>query len=112
MGIQELPPSTPPQPSPSNPFGIRGGDPNARTIAGLKLLRTRGIVNDSADPPAIGATIPPEVAELIPASVAREHVIMPLRFDGETITVAAVNADDIALADKLRFITAKNIKLV
>ena len=30
-------------------------------------------------------TIPPEVVELIPESVARENLVMPLAFDGETI---------------------------
>ncbi len=50
--------------------------------------------------------------ERVPASVAREKRIMPVAFDGETLTVAALNAADIGLADKLRFILNKNIRLV
>ena len=101
-------------------FGIRGGVPGARTLAGLKLLRNRGVLNEVSDGSLApfsetdpgSPSIPAEVWGLIPASVARENIIMPLKFDGETITVAAVNADDIALADRLRFLLAKNIKLV
>jgi hypothetical protein len=52
------------------------------------------------------------VVELIPESVARENRIMPLAFDGETIICAAVNPESIGLADKLRFLLAKNVRLV
>ncbi len=109
MGIQEAHPAPT---VPVNPYGIRGGDPNARTIAGLKLLRTRGVLNEASEQLAVEGSVPPEVLALIPGSVARENVIMPLHFDGETITVAAVNPSDIATADKLRFILAKDVKLV
>jgi len=56
--------------------------------------------------------IPQAVLALVPESVAREHLILPLGFDGETLTCAAANATSIALADKLRFLLAKNIRLV
>jgi hypothetical protein len=58
------------------------------------------------------ANISPDVIALVPESVARENVIIPLSFDGETITFAAADPDDIATADKLRFILAKNVRLV
>lgn len=53
-----------------------------------------------------------KVLELLPASVAHENCVLPLAFDGETLTVACTSADDIALADKLRFILAKDVRLV
>ncbi|HEY7309481.1 MAG TPA: twin-arginine translocase TatA/TatE family subunit [Gemmataceae bacterium] len=56
--------------------------------------------------------IPPAVVELVPESVAREHVIMPVAFDGETITILSVDAESIALTDKLRFVLAKNVRLI
>jgi hypothetical protein len=89
-----------------------------------KFLKGRGALNEATAPAERSAeraltsfdrglsSIPPEVVELIPESVARENVIMPLAFDGETITVAAADAENIALADKLRFLLAKNVRLV
>jgi hypothetical protein len=56
--------------------------------------------------------IPPEVVERLPESLARENLVMPLAYDGETITLAAVRATDIALADRLRAILAKNVRLI
>jgi hypothetical protein len=85
----------------------------------LQLLRSRGALNEAAagDEPVTAdglATrpVPPEVVELIPESVARENLVMPLTYDGETITCATVDASNIALADKVRFIVAKNVRLV
>src|SRR5262245_59623186 len=53
-----------------------------------------------------------EVVELVPESVARENLVIPLSVDGETVTLATPNPNDIALADKLTFILARKIKLV
>jgi hypothetical protein len=57
-------------------------------------------------------SVPPAIVELVPESVAREHIIMPVAFDGETVTLAAVDTENIALTDKLRFILAKNVRLI
>jgi hypothetical protein len=86
-----------------------------------KFLKIRGALNESggaAAAPVVSVAdlgrrdIPPDILRLIPEPVARENLVVPLAFDGETITVAAVSADYIALADKLRFLLAKNVKLV
>ena len=58
------------------------------------------------------ANIAPDVIALVPASVARENVVIPLSYDGETITFAAADPDNIATMDKLRFILAKNVRFV
>jgi hypothetical protein len=84
----------------------RGALNEAITGAGAPAGRRHGSAELTAGP------IPESILELVPESVARENIIMPLAFDGETITVAAVNPQDIALADKLRFLLAKNIRLV
>lgn len=52
------------------------------------------------------------ILELIPEAIAREHTIVPLADDGETITVATADPDDISLADTLRFLLARDIRLV
>ncbi len=57
-------------------------------------------------------TIPLQLIELVPESVARENVVIPVESDGERITLAAVHPDDVALADKLRFILGVDIAFV
>src|SRR5207302_774613 len=54
----------------------------------------------------------PDVIALIPASVARENLIIPLALHGDRLTCAAVNAADVLLEDKLRFIINKDVQLV
>jgi hypothetical protein len=91
-----------------------------------KFLPQVGALNEAGTAPAqrrrardtseadrlLARPIPPAVVELIPESVARENAIMPLALDGETLTVAAVDPDDIGLADKLRFILNKNVRML
>src|SRR5438132_8305202 len=90
-----------------------------------KFLKQRGALhevgaaaNAASAAPSSGAIdiaghrVTPELAELLPESVARENMVVPMAFDGERLTLAAVDADDISLADKLRFILAKDIRLV
>ncbi len=52
------------------------------------------------------------VIELIPLSVARDLCVFPIGYDGETIRIACTDVNDIRVADKLRFILAKNVDLV
>ena len=56
----------------------------------------------SAEMDIAGHRVAPELVELLPESVARENMVVPMAFDGERLTLAAVDADDISLADKLR----------
>ena len=89
-----------------------------------KFLRIRGALGDAEHETPVqraatattvaldGASIAPEVLALIPEALARTEVVIPLDFDGETITFAAADAGSIALADKLRFMLAKNVRLV
>lgn len=59
-----------------------------------------------------GMEISSAIVELVPESVARENKVMPIDFDGETISLATHRWGDIALTDKLRFLLAKNVELV
>ena len=88
-----------------------------------QYLRERGALHEGAAVTRAGSLGLPqlvapfdrvslEIIELLPESVARENLIFPLAFDGETITIAAANPQDIALADKIRFMLAKNVRLV
>ena len=57
-------------------------------------------------------SIPAATLELMPASVALMHEVIPLEFDGERLVCAAVDPNDLALTDKLRFLLAKDVRLV
>jgi type IV pilus assembly protein PilB len=56
------------------------------------------------------ATIPPDVVELVPESVARENVILPLSADDGMLRVAASDPDAYDIFEKLRFILNRRIE--
>jgi hypothetical protein len=81
-----------------------------------KLIQRQGALHlaeeEEAPSPLPPLNPPRVVVELIPESVARENLCFPMRLDGETLFVAAADPGDVMLADKLRFIINKNIRLV
>src|SRR3954452_17497333 len=89
-----------------------------------RYLQATGALNEAGPAPAgpamrrrrpaswRGHPVPPEVLELLPESLAREHLVAPIGGTGEMLIVAAVDPDDIALADKLSFVTARRVRLV
>jgi type IV pilus assembly protein PilB len=54
--------------------------------------------------------IDPAVLKLIPADVARKHLLIPLSRSGNILTVAMANPSNIFAIDDLRFITGCNIQ--
>src|SRR5262245_19522136 len=54
-------------------------------------------------------TIPPAVIELVPESVARENVVLPLAADGPLLKVIMSDPSDMATMEKLQFILNKQI---
>lgn len=56
-------------------------------------------------------TIPPEVIELVPESVARENAILPLIEDGGALTVLVSDPYDVETLDKLRFILDRKVDI-
>lgn len=80
-----------------------------------KLLTRPGAVHVEGGRPAASAADlnpPRAVLELVPGSVARQHQILPLSLDGETLTCAAANPDNLLAQDQLAFILNKKIRLV
>lgn len=57
-------------------------------------------------------TIPPEIIELIPESVARENVVLPIAQEHGRLMIVLPNAGDQEILDKLRFILNKDIQPV
>lgn len=57
-------------------------------------------------------TIPPEIIERIPESVARENRVIPIADDGSVLTVAISDPDDQDTIQKLQFILNKDIQVV
>lgn len=89
------------------------------------MIQKRGAVHLADEAEAVAAAalldrgsvvplppIPPHVLELVPESVARENLVLPVRLDGEVLTCAAANPNDILLADKLSFMLNKRVKLI
>ena len=54
-------------------------------------------------------SIPDRVIELMPESVARENMCLPIREEGNTLHVAHHDFKDIQLQDKLRFLLNRNV---
>lgn len=57
-----------------------------------------------------GITIPPDVIATIPESVARENIVIPLRFEGEALVIAIDDPMKFETIDKLRFLLNRDIK--
>ncbi len=55
--------------------------------------------------------IPPSVIEMVPESVARENIVIPLSLDGDSLTVAIGDPMKFEVLDKLRFILNKEINV-
>ncbi len=55
--------------------------------------------------------IPHSLIELVPESVARENVCIPVEFQGERLIVAVADAMNLELLDKLRFILNRDVEL-
>ena len=103
------------------------GERTDRQPMRYEFLKERGILGETAGdqpgaaagPPACTQTrldlvrlkIPRTVLRLVDASLARQHTVIPAAFDGETVTLYSTRANDIALADRLRFLLAKNVRL-
>jgi hypothetical protein len=83
-----------------------------------KLLQQRGALNEAGAESVeegerlLARPVSPAVVELVPESVARENRVMPVALQGDTLTFVGVNPGDIGLADKLRFILNKNVRIV
>lgn len=76
------------------------------------LRRRRPVLADYGVEDLKTHRIPPDVFSLLSESVARENSVIVVHVDGESLVVAASDVDDLALADKLRFLTAHNVVLV
>src|SRR5919106_3476015 len=53
--------------------------------------------------------VDPRIAKLIPADLATKHLVLPLKRDGRTLTVAMADPTNIAVIDDLKFITRYDI---
>ena len=49
--------------------------------------------------------VDPKIVKLIPADIAKRHIVLPLKREGRTLTVAMANPTDQVLLQELRFIT-------
>src|SRR5215216_4145510 len=62
--------------------------------------------------PAVDLTkfeVDPRIAKLIPSDLAIKHLVLPLKRDGRTLTVAMANPTHLGVIDDLKFITRYDI---
>src|SRR3954451_17565618 len=53
--------------------------------------------------------VDPRIAKLIPADLAVKHLVLPLKRDGRTLTVAMADPTNLGVLDDLKFITRYDI---
>ncbi|HEX2718154.1 MAG TPA: ATPase, T2SS/T4P/T4SS family [Gemmatimonadaceae bacterium] len=53
--------------------------------------------------------VDPRIAKLIPSDLASKHLVLPLKRDGRTLTVAMADPTNLAVIDDLKFITRYDI---
>ncbi len=53
--------------------------------------------------------VDPKICKLIPADVALKHLVLPLKRDGRTLTVAMADPTNLSVLDDLKFITRYDI---
>ncbi|MCA9073258.1 MAG: hypothetical protein KDA84_30250, partial [Planctomycetaceae bacterium] len=82
------------------------------TIAGFRpqLSRTNQLTKQDAN--RLLRHVTPEMAEHIPETLAREHTLCCIDAEGDTLTVATMVADDLAVQDKLRFMLNRDVRFV
>ncbi|MBM82060.1 MAG: pilus assembly protein PilB [Planctomycetaceae bacterium] len=56
--------------------------------------------------------IPPTIIEMVPESVARENIVLPVQMDGDSLVVAISDPMNFEVLDKLRFILNREISVV
>src|SRR3954471_17469011 len=62
--------------------------------------------------PAVDLTrfeVDPRIAKLIPSDLAIKHLVLPLKRDGRTLTVAMADPTNLGVIDDLKFITRYDI---
>ena len=53
--------------------------------------------------------VDPRIAKLIPADLALKHLVLPLKRDGRTLTVAMADPTNLGVLEDLKFITRYDI---
>src|SRR5262249_9746654 len=59
-----------------------------------------------------GNQISAAICGLIPETLARSYLVFPIGEDGETLRLAAVNHNDVGVADKISFMLARPVRLL
>jgi type IV pilus assembly protein PilB len=62
--------------------------------------------------PAVDLTrfeVDPRIAKLVPAELAMKHLVLPLKRDGRTLTIALADPTDLGVLEDLKFITRYDI---
>ncbi|MEO6809224.1 MAG: hypothetical protein ABI353_08960 [Isosphaeraceae bacterium] len=90
-----------------------------------RYLQTRGALNDAGSSALAGRAsrsgttanwrgqqVPSWLLDLMPESLVREELAVPIAAEGERVVFAVIDVGDIALADKLSFVLAREVRLI
>jgi uncharacterized protein (TIGR02996 family) len=96
---------------------FRRGAPGSITLSGQTFLDHELVLSLLVPFPKLlvdlaGITVPPNVVEMLPESVARENVIFPLAYRDDVFLIALSDPGDIDLLQKLQFIMNRGIEPV
>ena len=58
-----------------------------------------------------GITIPPAIIEMVPESIARENVLIPIAEENGMLQIVVRNPSDYETLSKLQFILARDIQV-
>ncbi len=93
----------------SNNLGITY---NLIKLGAIDELELTKIVARSARLPAIDLSkfeVDPRIIKLVPADIATKHLVLPLKRDGRTLTVAIADPSNLGILEDLKFITRYDI---
>jgi len=94
------------------------GQPLSRVLVEMKLVTEEDIVvalSEQLSIPHIRVenyTIPPEVIEEVPETLARQYVLIPISKTGDSLTVAMSDPLNIMALDDLKMLTGRNIEVM
>jgi type IV pilus assembly protein PilB len=94
------------------------GQPLSRVLVAMKLVSEEDIVvalSEQLSIPHIRVenySIPPEVIDEVPETLARQYVLIPISKTGDSLTVAMSDPLNIMALDDLKMLTGRNIEVM
>jgi type IV pilus assembly protein PilB len=86
---------------------IRKGLANERDIA---VAYSEYFLLPLVEPPEDGVRVDPQLAQILPEKLCRNHLLVPIAADTETLDVAFFRPDELLLVDELQLLTGLRVR--